>query len=237
MALLFIPLPALAGASSGRPRSARVSDAAAATTVRSGDQLCTVLRRFGDLSAGSSRRNRRPARRIPYPPPSERSGGSSSWHSRLLSPCSASKREISARAGHDDITGCGHGCRVLVILSRHNRAMYWLLQRQIGRTVEVIIDRREGERRRAARAVPIDRRRGDRRVNRLDHWLRQFGWVVVGAEVAPPLPGAVGTSMPMPLEEPCTACGRAILPGHGRYRLPHGAAHTECFEATRGARY
>ena len=97
--------------------------------------------------------------------------------------------------------------------------MYWLLQRQIsGPGIEVIIDRRERERRSASRVgTTVERRRGDRRINQLDDRLREFGWVVVGAGVAP-------------TQESCTVCGQVILPDEGRYRPPAGASHAACHE-------
>jgi len=114
---------------------------------------------------------------------------------------------------------------VLVILSRHNRAMWWLLQRQIGGPgVDIIIDRRERERRTAARgsAAP-ERRRGDRRMHRFDERLRQFGWVVVDTA------GTPGEA------ERCTLCGAVIPADEGRYRPPHGAAHIACYENARAS--
>jgi hypothetical protein len=101
--------------------------------------------------------------------------------------------------------------------------MYWLLHRQIGGAgIDIIIDRRERERRSTPRggAVP-ERRRGDRRVNRFEERLRQFGWVVVDT-----------TGVPGEAER-CTVCGTAIAADEGRYRPPHGAAHIACYESAR----
>ena len=104
--------------------------------------------------------------------------------------------------------------------------MWWLLQRQIGGPgVDIIIDRRERERRTAARgAVAPERRRGDRRVNRFDERLRQFGWVVVD------------TAAVHGEAERCTMCGAAISADEGRYRPPDGAAHIACYESARASR-
>jgi hypothetical protein len=103
--------------------------------------------------------------------------------------------------------------------------MWWLLQRQIGGPgIDIIIDRRERDRRTAARSgAASERRRGDRRVNRFDERLRQFGWVVVDT---PAVPGEA---------ERCVVCGAAIAADEGRYRPPHGAAHIACYEGARAS--
>ena len=105
--------------------------------------------------------------------------------------------------------------------------MYWLLQRQLGGLgIEVIIDRRERERRSPSRGgVRLERRRGDRRVHRLDDRLREFGWAVVGAGVATAAMEG----------ERCLVCGTAILPHEGRYRPPDGVFHMACYEAGKPA--
>ena len=114
---------------------------------------------------------------------------------------------------------------MLVILSLHNRAMYWRLQRELhGMGIDIVIDRRGSERRSASSvASPGERRGADRRVNRLDERLRQYGWVVVESE----------PSRPRINEERCGVCGTAIPPGEGRYRPPEGAVHPRCYEETR----
>ena len=114
---------------------------------------------------------------------------------------------------------------MLVILSLHNRAMYWRLQRELhGMGIDIVIDRRGSERRSASTAAsPGERRGADRRVNRLDERLRQYGWVVVESEPARPRMN----------EERCEVCGTAIPPGEGRYRPPEGAVHPRCYEESR----
>jgi hypothetical protein len=114
---------------------------------------------------------------------------------------------------------------MLVILSLHNRAMYWRLQRELhGMGIDLVIDRRGSERRSASTAAATaEGRHGDRRVNRIDERLRQFGWVVVESERARP---------PMDAER-CAVCGTAILPDQGRYRPPAGSSHPRCYEVTR----
>ena len=112
-----------------------------------------------------------------------------------------------------------------MILSLHNRAMYWRLQRELhGMGIDIVIDRRGSERRSASTvASPGDRRGPDRRVNQLDERLRQYGWVVVESEPARPRMN----------EERCGVCGTAIPPGEGRYRPPEGAVHPRCYEVSR----
>jgi hypothetical protein len=51
-------------------------------------------------------------------------------------------------------------------------------------SVEVVLDRRRGERRRGEKTGSLDRRRGDRRLmNEIDNHLRALGWAVVRLDV------------------------------------------------------
>jgi hypothetical protein len=51
-------------------------------------------------------------------------------------------------------------------------------------SVEVVLDRRRGERRNSEKASAPDRRRGDRRLmNEIDNHLRALGWAVVRLDV------------------------------------------------------
>ena len=46
-------------------------------------------------------------------------------------------------------------------------------------TVDVLLDRRRGERRRRAAPVPVDHRRGNRRRAELDTQLTRIGWATI----------------------------------------------------------
>ena len=73
---------------------------------------------------------------------------------------------------------------MLVILARDNRQLFWPLYREfIEDDIEVIVDRRQGERRREARAAAVERRYGDRRAAPIDQHLLEQGWAVVGDHV------------------------------------------------------
>jgi len=70
---------------------------------------------------------------------------------------------------------------VLVILARDKRSLFWPLHRQfVDDGIEVIVDRRHGERRREPRTPTVDRRYGDRRAESIEEDLRARGWSVVG---------------------------------------------------------
>jgi hypothetical protein len=69
---------------------------------------------------------------------------------------------------------------VLYIVSRDRPALYEHLKRQFAGTgTQVILDRRQGERRRDGRAFGLDRRRGDRRARDVTTELAGVGWAVV----------------------------------------------------------
>lgn len=69
--------------------------------------------------------------------------------------------------------------RLLLIVSRAEPAQYTYLKRVFGGTVDVILDRRMGERRRLQEPVAAERRCGDRRHHDCDQDLQKFGWAVV----------------------------------------------------------
>lgn len=71
---------------------------------------------------------------------------------------------------------------MLFIVSRDNPALYEVLRREFEGEpeVEVILDRRYGDRRRAATPVAIERRRGERRGHpEVEERLRSLGWAIV----------------------------------------------------------
>jgi hypothetical protein len=69
---------------------------------------------------------------------------------------------------------------LLYIVSRDRPALYEHLKRQFAGTgAQVILDRRQGERRRDTRAFGLERRRGDRRTRDVGAELAGVGWAVV----------------------------------------------------------
>ncbi len=70
--------------------------------------------------------------------------------------------------------------RLLVIVAREELARYAYLKHVFAsETVEVIVDRRRGERRQHERAPAFDKRRGDRRVRNVTQDLQGLGWALV----------------------------------------------------------
>jgi len=70
--------------------------------------------------------------------------------------------------------------RLLFIVSRGAPARYTYLQHVYGNeAVEVIMDRRVGQRRRSQRPAAVERRRKPRRQRDLTGELKQFGWALV----------------------------------------------------------
>jgi hypothetical protein len=71
---------------------------------------------------------------------------------------------------------------MLFIVARDQQALYDTLRREFGseRDVEVLYDRRFGERRRQRVPWPQDRRRGERRARPdVDAQLQSLGWALV----------------------------------------------------------
>src|SRR6266513_2893492 len=71
---------------------------------------------------------------------------------------------------------------ILMIVACNEVGLYSYVRREFaGDNVEVVMDRRRGERRRE-RAVPdVEQRQADRRAHRVDDGLKAQGWVVVNA--------------------------------------------------------
>jgi hypothetical protein len=82
------------------------------------------------------------------------------------------------------------GPNVLLIVSRHNSTLYSYACSEIeglGRDIEVVLDRRRGDRRRAAVAGPPgdERRRAERRARQVDRELREIGWALIRRDLLP----------------------------------------------------
>ncbi len=103
--------------------------------------------------------------------------------------------------GHDTCPACGSetwtplarflsdrrpaATRQLFIVARQRLNLYRYVKRalQDNPSVEVIIDRRTGQRRETSQPVVPDRRRGDRRLRpEVDDMLRLLGWAIVPRE-------------------------------------------------------
>jgi hypothetical protein len=74
--------------------------------------------------------------------------------------------------------------RDLIVIAREVDAFQDVVQGEIGRNAEIILDRRCAERRHAA-ATPQERRQGDRRILNIDETLRVVGWAVILAHQRP----------------------------------------------------
>jgi hypothetical protein len=77
---------------------------------------------------------------------------------------------------------------VLLIVSRHSSTLYAYACSEfqgLGSEIDVILDRRRGERRRARIVTGTDRRRGDRRARPVDQDLRGIGWAIIRRDVSP----------------------------------------------------
>jgi hypothetical protein len=73
----------------------------------------------------------------------------------------------------------------LIVIALEFEAFQDVVQEEIGRHAEIILDRRRAERRHAASTTPEERRRGDRRVLDIDEPLRVAGWVLIPADQRP----------------------------------------------------
>src|SRR5215471_18456467 len=70
----------------------------------------------------------------------------------------------------------------LLIVARHRRELYEEIKRAFAghESVQVVLDRREGERRQAKGSAAVDRRRRNRRTRSgIDEQLRTIGWSLV----------------------------------------------------------
>ncbi len=83
----------------------------------------------------------------------------------------------------------------LFIAARDRSEVYGSLKRNFTGVegVEVILDRRQGERRRGGEVLGVERRRGDRRTHKIDADLNSLGFAVVSGPraVTPPAPRVV----------------------------------------------
>jgi hypothetical protein len=80
----------------------------------------------------------------------------------------------------------GQVVKQLLVVQHDRQKLYEYAKRAFSgnSSVEVILDRRRGERRDAARPSGPERRRGDRRLmNEIDNHLRALGWAVVRLDV------------------------------------------------------
>ena len=78
--------------------------------------------------------------------------------------------------------------RILYIVSRERPDVYERLKRDIAdEDVEIVLDRRQRERRREPRVVggPGERRRGDRRVNSIATEIARVGWAMISTAPHP----------------------------------------------------
>ncbi len=76
--------------------------------------------------------------------------------------------------------------RVLYIVSRENPALYSHLRATLQTaTVEVIFDRRAGERRRAGPVPDVERRASERRTRSIADELERTGWAEIRIDDAP----------------------------------------------------
>jgi hypothetical protein len=73
--------------------------------------------------------------------------------------------------------------RLLYIVARRNQLVYASLKQTFANDpdVEVILDRRHGERRQRVSPEPVDRRERDRRTVNIGELLNRLGWAVVDA--------------------------------------------------------
>jgi len=76
--------------------------------------------------------------------------------------------------------------RLLLIVSRTEPARYTYLKHVFGNeSVDVILDRRVGERRQRWQRAAAERRRGDRRERDVTKELQAFGWALVRRWASP----------------------------------------------------
>lgn len=95
-----------------------------------------------------------------------------------------SARKPPSRRAAEDLAIAKH----LLVVARHRRELFEQVKRAFAGhdSVEVILDRREGERRQRKGAPALDRRRGKNRRSRsiIDEQLRTIGWSLVLLDLA-----------------------------------------------------
>ena len=92
------------------------------------------------------------------------------------------RKTLSRRAAEDAAI-----TKHLLIVARHRRELYDQIKRAFAghETVQVVLDRREGERRRRKEPTASDRRAADRRARSgIDEQLRTIGWSLVLLDLA-----------------------------------------------------
>jgi hypothetical protein len=92
------------------------------------------------------------------------------------------RKTLSRRAAEDAAI-----TKHLLIVARHRRELYDQIKRAFAghETVQVVLDRREGERRRRKEPAAPDRRAADRRARSgIDEQLRTIGWSLVLLDLA-----------------------------------------------------
>jgi hypothetical protein len=78
---------------------------------------------------------------------------------------------------------------VLMIVSRDSPALYSYVRREfegLGDEIDVIVDRRHGERRRGGPNASAERRQADRRAYEVQADLRALGWALVRRDLGGP---------------------------------------------------
>ena len=86
--------------------------------------------------------------------------------------------------GRDD--AYGQAAKQIMVVARDRQKLFEYAKRAFSgnSSVEVVLDRRRGERRNADKTSSPERRRGDRRLmNEIDNHLRALGWAVVRLDV------------------------------------------------------
>jgi len=94
-----------------------------------------------------------------------------------------SARRMPSRRAAEDLAIAKH----LLVVARHRRELYEQVKRAFAghESVEVILDRRAGERRQRKGASALDRRRRNRRSRSvIDEQLRTIGWSLVLLDLA-----------------------------------------------------
>jgi hypothetical protein len=88
--------------------------------------------------------------------------------------------------GRDEAKANGQAAKQIFVVARDREKLFEYAKRAFSgnSSVEVVLDRRRGERRNNEKTGSPDRRRGDRRLmNEIDNHLRALGWAVVRLDV------------------------------------------------------
>lgn len=103
---------------------------------------------------------------------------------RFLQPVGRLSRVLRGRSGAADVTDKMR--RQLFIVARDREKLYEYVKRAFADnpTVQVVVDRRKGDRRASGMSRIPNRRRGDRRSTDTSGQLRALGWAIVLLDVA-----------------------------------------------------